>query len=175
MADDVTNMKALIDVYDTQQKRAADVIQHSIGKLQKYKSDKAELPTDCDGIYIIVKGMAKIVNDRASSACLQLEQQSITKKKEIPPVEVLKQFFHFGASRFLKEQSWTYFGSIIACTSESQPSHQNSNSKKKLTNKVAKTETKKLSDEAVTVCMYLPKEKLYLIPFYDLKMLRDEI
>ena len=32
---------------------------------------------------------------------------------------------------------------------------------------------KKLSSEEITTCLFLPKEKLYLIPFYDLIRLKE--
>jgi len=74
---------------------------------------------------------------------------------KICPEEEKKFGDYFGASKFLQEQGYCVFGDIIACADQSNP-------KKKLK-----------GNDPVTTCLFLSKELLYLIPFYDLYMLKE--
>jgi hypothetical protein len=56
--------------------------------LETYKNERNALPDDSDGIYIIIKGEAKIVNP------FDEQKQKIAK---------LSKYDYFGASKFLSE------------------------------------------------------------------------
>ncbi len=71
------------------------------------------------------------------------------------PEEEKKFGDYFGASKFLQEQGYDVFGDIVACSDQS-------NTKKKLK-----------GNDPVTTCLFLSKDLLYLIPFYDLYMLKE--
>ena len=146
--------------------RSCSVISDSVTRLQNYKEHKAKLPPDSDGAYLIIKGQAKIVNKWGVKEPTAEPHNKNRKDQGANVSDILKKDCHFGLSKFLKEQSYTYFGDIIAYSPEAQSPPK---SKKQ---KETKCEEPK---EPATVCLFIPKQKLYLIPFYDLKMLRGEI
>ena len=81
-----------------------------IDKVDKFKTDRNNLPKDADGIYLIVEGRAKIVNR--------------LKNYDYKGQSVVKGDF-FGESKFIKSFGFSYFGDIIAC----KPEDQNEDSK----------------------------------------------
>jgi len=58
----------------------------AINKIEAYKRDKEMLPTDADGIYILIEGEAKLVNRKHPDAVLK----------------VLGQNDYFGESKFIQ-------------------------------------------------------------------------
>jgi hypothetical protein len=81
-------MYVINEQLESQKNRLKQVISTSINKLETYKKDKAELPTDADGIYIVVRGECKVVNpvDKEHTKLCKLSKNE-----------------NFGASKFLKE------------------------------------------------------------------------
>ena len=51
--------------------KAKQIIKTSIDKLEGYKRERAELPLDSDGIYVIVEGEAKVVNKHQPDVVLR--------------------------------------------------------------------------------------------------------
>lgn len=92
-------MENLNSQYNDTKQRAKYIIDDSIKRLETYKNERNALPDDSDGIYIIIKGEAKIVNP------FDEQKQKIAK---------LSKYDYFGASKFLSEQSYSYFGNVIA-------------------------------------------------------------
>lgn len=89
--------------------------------------------------------------------------------------EPLQKFTVIGASKFLNQTGNSYYGDIY--TSKPDPKK---NTDQKIWMKKGKSiliEADKLgknTNEVQTVCLFIPKEKLYLIPFFDLYALRTE-
>ncbi len=81
-------MYAINEQLEAQKNRLKQVITTSINKLETYKKDRQELPTDTDGIYIVIRGECKVVNP------VDKEQTKLCK---------LSKNENFGASKFLKE------------------------------------------------------------------------
>ena len=98
--------------------RSCSVISDSVTRLQGYKKEKAKVPPDCDGVYLIVKGQAKIVNQWGVKEAAPEPQNKYKKDQAANVSDILKKDCHFGVSKFMKEQSYTYFGDIIAHSPE---------------------------------------------------------
>lgn len=96
-------MQRIYYEYKDQQSRAIQITQNSILKLENYKQARDELHDECDGFYIIIKGEAQIRN--------AFDNQKL---------QTLRVGDHFGFSKFLKMQGFTYFGDIHATTSISE-------------------------------------------------------
>ena len=126
------------------------MIDTTINKLETYMKERALLPDDSDGIYVIVEGGAKLYNKQHKD--ITLKQMG---KNE-----------YFGESKFLSQQGYSYFGAIEACA-VADPSEKEVKAKKRPSLKSG------IDDKIVTTCMFLPSHKFYLIPFYDLMRLRD--
>lgn len=109
-------MHAINDQLELQKDRLKQVIQTSINKLETYKKERDELPQDTDGIYIVLRGECKVVNP------VDKEQTKLCK---------LAKNENFGASKFLREQSYSYFGDVIACNQDSEKSPERRKSEKK--------------------------------------------
>jgi len=125
-----------------------------------------QIPTDADGLYLIVEGKAKVVN--------KLYNYNYAGKK-------LSKNDFIGDSKFLKCQGFSYFGDIVACKNEAkvevkakisirdkskQESQPAASTKRATETKVESDQTDKEPEH--TTCMFLPAYLLYLIPFYDL-------
>lgn len=98
-------MYAINEQYESQNNRLKQVIATSINKLETYKKERNELPQDTDGIYIVLRGECKVVNPV---------------DKELSKICKLAKNDNFGGSKFLKEQSYSYFGDVIACNESSE-------------------------------------------------------
>ena len=102
-----------------------------IEKIDKFKTDRDNLPKDADGIYLVVEGRAKIVNRLKG---YDFKGQSIVKGD------------FFGESKFIKSFGFSYFGDILACKLE-DPSED---SKTKLSKKgAAKQNTRRSTEKRV--------------------------
>lgn len=66
---------------------ARDLIASTKTKLDAYKRDKDSLPSDADGIYVLIEGEAKVVN----------------KKHPDDVLKVLKTNDYFGESKFIQQ------------------------------------------------------------------------
>lgn len=122
------------------------------------------IPTDADGLYLIVEGKAKVVN--------KLYNYNYAGKK-------LGKNDFIGDSKFIKSQGFSYFGDIIACKNE-----QKVEDKQKVSRRTAVKESQQVNarrnteltkesepmeeEPEYTTCMFFPSYLLYLIPFYDL-------
>ena len=104
-----------------------------IDKVDKFKTDRNNLPKDADGIYLIVEGRAKIVNRLKN---FDYKGQSVVKGD------------FFGESKFIKSFGFSYFGDIIACKPDDQNDDSKQKSSKKNANRpsVKRTSTEKKSD-----------------------------
>lgn len=133
-------------------------------KLRTYQAQRHALPCDADGIYIIVEGEARIVN--------KFEPDSHLK--------VLQRFEYFGESKFLAQQGYSYFGDIVAHEPQSKIPAANTalksdtkDRKRSIKRGPASVSAVESAEKVVTTCLFLPQSKLYLIPFYDLQLLRE--
>ena len=140
-----------------------------IDKVDKFKTDRNNLPKDADGIYLIVEGRAKIVNRLKN---FDYKGQSVVKGD------------FFGESKFIKSFGFSYFGDIIACKPDDQGEDSKQKSSKKNSIKQGtRRSTEKKSDGVeqiefvpdYTTCLYMPAELLYLIPFYDFYEIREQL
>jgi len=90
--------------------------------------------------------------------------------------DTLTKFGVFGASKFLNQTGKSYYGDIYT----TKPDSKKEISPKKLSMKrtgsiiVKEDADKDKLDHVQTVCMFLPQDKLHLLPFYDLYALRAQ-
>ena len=136
-----------------------------IDKVEKYKTDRDNLPPDADGIYLIVEGKAKVINrfknyDYDSQRCGKGD--------------------FFGDSKFIKSQGFSYFGDIIACKAEQTEDNKQKSNKKSVQKSLQRRSTEKKQENEPTekepdhtTCMFLPAHLLYLIPYYDYYDIRE--
>ena len=73
-------------------------------KLEKYQTEKKALPEDSDGVYLIVKGIARIENKH--------DQYDFGGQK-------VRTDDYFGISKYILCQGYSYFGDIIAAAKSS--------------------------------------------------------
>lgn len=137
-------------------------------RLEKYKETREKLQVDQKGCYVLVKGEAKLVN-----ACEEQTTLAHLRKGDC-----------FGLSKILKFPGYTYFGDVIAVKSQVQekepPKKSQVQEKEPPTPKLGKNKSsnrglqaKPLQKDEKLTCLYIPEDKLYLIPFYDLRQVRD--
>lgn len=105
LQNDKQKVLSLNTKYQDQFKRAGQVINNSLAKLQDYKRDIDKLQPDSDGIYIIIKGEGRVINPFDNQRLLKLAVGD-----------------YFGGSKFLKEQRYSYFGDVVASSSSSKQS-----------------------------------------------------
>jgi hypothetical protein len=86
--------------------------------------------------------------------------------------ETLTKFNVFGASKFLNQTGKSYYGDIY--TSKPDLKKEMIMSKKASLKKNPTVVLNEPEQQILTVCMFLPKEKLHLVPFYDLYALRAQ-
>ena len=69
--------------------------------MKEYQQNRNALPQDSDGIYILIKGEAKVINkcDKNNFELAKISQHEF-----------------FGESRLLNEPSYSYFGDVVACS-----------------------------------------------------------
>ena len=136
-----------------------------IEKLARYQKDKASLPTDSDGLYILIEGSVTVKNDfhtadadgtkglpkqdlmdewakrRKTGVAKPKNQKSQGDTDRPGSMDVL------GAEKFLQVQGFSYYGSAYATAEK----------------------------KGGTTCGFIRKELLHLIPFYDLYALKRDL
>ena len=87
-------------------------------------------------------------------------------------MEPIGKFSVIGASKFLQQTGHSYYGDIYTAKADKKDasSINEKNLKKKLSVSIENTEADK--QKQITTCLCIPKEKLHLIPFFDLYLLR---
>jgi len=92
-----TAMRQLIDTGDKKCDNASKLVGKICDKLEEFKRDVDNLPKDADGIYLIVKGEAKVVNVLNNFELKKIAETDF-----------------FGVSKYVQSQGYSYFGDVIA-------------------------------------------------------------
>lgn len=102
--DQLVKMERISDEMYSEYLKTRQFIETSCKRLEDYKRARESLPSQSDGIYVIVRGEAKVIN--------QYDGQKLAN---------LKQGDYFGGNLFLKEQRFTTYGDIVAHRPASPP------------------------------------------------------
>ena len=164
--------EAQVRLYHKEEKHARGLVKMGdlmIAKLTEYQSNKASLPVDSDGLYILIEGSVTIKNDfhpadaddqkklpkydlidewargkyRAKDAATKMpKNQKAQSNADRPEAMDI-----FGAEKFLQVQGYAYYGCAYSTAEK----------------------------EGGTTCGFIRKEQLHLIPFYDLYHLKANL
>ena len=148
-------------------------------KASWFNANKVQMPYDADGMYILVKGCAKIINrvDNYDYEGFELRKGE-----------------GFGASKFLFAQGYSYFGDIVAKKPKQEELEVEKTPKeakfKQMNSVVIKKpggttpqskkpkgpgqdQTEVQQSQHIIQCLVIPMQCFYLIPFYDAYSMRE--